>query len=263
MIKPTTEAAVFAIPGDLSTPTGGYEYARRLLQALPGLNHLQLPSGFPHPSERDLTEASARLAAVPSDTILLIDGLAFGVLPEAVLDTIRGPIVALIHHPLCLESGLSEAACDALRRSEQVALGRAAHVIATSQCTADWLSRDFGVPASRITIAEPGTIPARRARGTGYPPHLLTVGSVVPRKGYDLLVQALSRSHRSALDADHCRRPRPRPRFRAGPTRRRCPERPYRTHHPRRRPRQLGPPLRQRRYFRDQLVTRGVRHGGR
>jgi glycosyltransferase involved in cell wall biosynthesis len=191
MMKPATETAVFAIPGDLSAPTGGYAYARRLLQALPGLKHLLLPGDFPHPSERDLSDASARLAAVPRDTILLIDGLAFGVLPEAVLDTIRAPIVALIHHPLCLEAGLSEAACDALRRSEQIALGGAAQVIATSQCTADQLSLDFGVPAARITIAEPGTMPARRAHGTGYPPRLLTVGSVVPRKGYDLLVHAL------------------------------------------------------------------------
>jgi len=51
--------------------------------------------------------------------------------------------------------------------------------------------RDFGVPAGRITVALPGTDPAPRAHGTGSPLQLLAVGSIVPRKGYDVLVRAL------------------------------------------------------------------------
>jgi glycosyltransferase involved in cell wall biosynthesis len=183
--------AWFAIPGDLSTPTGGYEYARRLLRALPCLTHLPLPAGFPHPTSADLAETAERLAATPSNAILLIDGLALGALPLGCLDGVRAPIVALVHHPLYLETGLSEARRAALHATEQAALTRAACVITTSASTAALLSETFQVPADRITVAEPGTDPAPRAPGTGAPPHLLAVGAVVPRKGYDLLVEAL------------------------------------------------------------------------
>jgi glycosyltransferase involved in cell wall biosynthesis len=182
----------FAVPGDLSTPTGGYEYARQLLRRLPGLRCLPLPGGFPFPDQAGLTETAARLTTVPADTALLIDGLALGALPEWVLDQIRAPIVALVHHPLCQETGLSDAARDALRLSERAALARAVRVVTTSRNTAALLQTTFAVPDARITIAEPGTAPAPQAPRIGDPPHLLSVGAVVPRKGYEVLVRALS-----------------------------------------------------------------------
>jgi glycosyltransferase involved in cell wall biosynthesis len=43
----------------------------------------------------------------------------------------------------------------------------------------------------KLTIAEPGTDPAPRAPGSSGTLQLLAVGSVVPRKGYDILVRAL------------------------------------------------------------------------
>ena len=70
-----------------------------------------------------------------------------------------------------------------------------ARVIATSPTTARTLAADYGVPAERITVAPPGTDrPARRASGNsrGDPVALLAVGAVVPRKGYDLLIEALA-----------------------------------------------------------------------
>jgi glycosyltransferase involved in cell wall biosynthesis len=184
--------AWFAIPGDLSTPTGGYEYARRLLRAVPQLTHLQLPGSFPHPTDADLAEVAERLAATPPDAILLVDGLALGAFPLACLGGVRAPIVALVHHPLYLETGLSETRRAALRATERAALARAAHVITTSASTAALVSETFNLPGDRITIAEPGTDRAARAAGTGAPPHLLAVGAVVPRKRYDLLVEALA-----------------------------------------------------------------------
>ena len=53
-------------------------------------------------------------------------------------------------------------------------------------------------PAEKITVAEPGTDPAERARGTGKPLQLLAVGSVVPRKAYDVLVRALASRDKAA-----------------------------------------------------------------
>jgi glycosyltransferase involved in cell wall biosynthesis len=163
-----------------------------VLQALPDLTYLPLPGGFPHPTDVDLAVASARLAAVPPDAVLLIDGLAFGALPVSCLDAVQAPIVALVHHPLCLEAGISDEFRVALGLSERASLSRAAHVIVTSASTAALLSQAFGVSGARLSIAEPGSEPAARAPRAGAPPHLLAVGAVVPRKGYQLLVCALA-----------------------------------------------------------------------
>lgn len=186
----------FAIPGDLLTPTGGYAYDRRVLSLLPsyGINatHIVLPCSYPSPTVTDLDATERLLAAAPSKAKLLIDGLAYGALPADLIDRLDRRIIALVHHPLALEAGLSEARKAALRDSERAALARARHVIVTSRSTADSLVADYAVPRERITVAEPGTDPAHRATGTGTPMQLLAVGAVVPRKAYDLLVKALA-----------------------------------------------------------------------
>jgi glycosyltransferase involved in cell wall biosynthesis len=48
------------------------------------------------------------------------------------------------------------------------------------------------VPSDKLAVAEPGTEPAGRARGTGAPVALLAAGAVSPRKSYGVLVQALA-----------------------------------------------------------------------
>jgi glycosyltransferase involved in cell wall biosynthesis len=182
----------FAIPGDLSLPTGGYEYARRLLAALPELTHLPLPPGFPAPSDAELHTTARLLAAVAADSVVLFDGLALGALPLWCLDALRAPMVALVHHPLCLETGLTPTAHAELRRSETLALTRAALVLTTSDSTAALLARDFAVPGELLVVAEPGTDRAPRAPRHANPPQLLSVGAISPRKGYDVLVEALA-----------------------------------------------------------------------
>src|SRR5262249_49070766 len=55
------------------------------------------------------------------------------------------------------------------------------------------LIADFTAPAHKITVAEPGTDPVPRAtRGGQSPLQLLSVGAIVPRKAFHLLVRALS-----------------------------------------------------------------------
>jgi glycosyltransferase involved in cell wall biosynthesis len=190
--------AAFAIPGNIDLPTGGYGYDRRLLALLGNhgiaVRHIALPGSFPAPGVDDLAITARVLRECDPGAVLIVDGLAYGATPAALIETVRCPILALVHHPLCLEAGLAEARAAELRASETAALARAAHVVVTSPTTAATLAADFGVPRARITVAPPGTEPVPRAIGTRAgrgPLQLLAVGSVVPRKGYDMLVRAL------------------------------------------------------------------------
>lgn len=188
--------AAFAIPGDLGLPTGGYVYARRVLERFPlanvRLRPLALPASFPDASAEDIGETARRLGALPADTVILFDGLAYGAMPAAAIAGLQQPIVALVHHPVGLEAGLSAARQRQLIALETTALALSRRVLVTSPTTLRTLVSDFAVPAAKITVAEPGTERAARARGTTSPPQLLAVGSIVPRKAYDLLVRALA-----------------------------------------------------------------------
>jgi hypothetical protein len=184
--------AVFAIPGDIESPTGGYAYDRHLLALLADhgvhVSHLPLPGSFPHPTTDDLAATAHVLAAVPADAVLLCDGLAYGAMPAEILRAVRQPIVALVHHPVSFETGLCETARRALRVSEAAALAFAKSIVVSSPTTRAVLSSGFGVAPGRIVVAEPGTVRVPRARGSGGDPAILAVGSISPRKGYDVLV---------------------------------------------------------------------------
>ena len=188
--------AVFAFPGALETRTGGYIYDRRVIELLPACGvdvaRLQLPASFPFPSPHDLAQTQRLLSQVSAEQVLLVDGLAWGAIPPAIARAIPAAIIALCHHPLGLEAGLSAAQSAALIENERAVLNVAAHVIVTSAATAQTLIADFGVAREKITIAEPGTERAPRARGSTGAPVLLAVGSIVPRKGYDVLADAMA-----------------------------------------------------------------------
>ena len=188
---------VFAVPGDLDTPTGGYAYDKRMIAELRALGWrpqvLNLGEGFPRPSALARATARAQLNDVPKGRAIVIDGLAFGVMPdEASALSQTHPLIAMVHHPLAQESGVTPEDAAALRESERKALSFTHAVIVNSRTTADALA-GYGVPAERITVARPGTdrvsIAPRHHDG---PVALLTVGSLVPRKGYDVLIDALA-----------------------------------------------------------------------
>lgn len=187
----------FVIPGDLSLPTGGYAYDRRVLslalQAELDLRYLKIPGSFPAPPPADLAETAAVITATPEGATLLIDGLALGAMPPDYVRAFKRRVAALVHHPLGYESGLPPARAAELIANEKAVLALCDAVIVTSHDTARIIERDFSVPHEKITVAEPGNDVERRAAGSGdAAPHLVAVGSVSPRKGYDILIAALA-----------------------------------------------------------------------
>ncbi|MGZ3409244.1 MAG: glycosyltransferase family 4 protein [Xanthobacteraceae bacterium] len=188
---------VFAVPGNLDTPTGGYAYDRRVVTELRDLGWrvevLDIGDSFPSPSAAELARAQVMLANAPSDVPIMIDGLAYGVMHEEAAVLARTHrLIALVHHPLALETGVSADKAASLRKSEREALALARHVISTSVQTAKILTDDYNVRAEKITDAPPGNDPMPMATGSKDSTcRLLSVGSIVPRKGYDVLIAAL------------------------------------------------------------------------
>jgi glycosyltransferase involved in cell wall biosynthesis len=186
----------FAIPGDINQPTGGYGYARALIATAPALGArldvIPLPDGFPYPDANALAETERRLSGLPRTLPILVDGLAFGAFPVDLVRQLDRCWVALCHHPLALETGLDAKTADHFRRTEIAALSAARAVIVTSMATKNLVVAEFGVTPEQVTVAPPGVTRRPRAQRNGTPPQMLAVGSLTPRKGYDLLIEALA-----------------------------------------------------------------------
>jgi len=187
----------FAIPGDINNQTGGYIYDRRLMQELKAqglvIDHLRLGDSFPNPTDTDMASASKELLGLPVQSAVIIDGLALGVLDPEIIASMQVPFLALVHHPLAHESGLTEQRRDYLFETERKNLSFAAQVVVTSPHTKDLLVSNYQVPAAKITVVPPGidhfVVETRKAN----PPLVLSVGIQVFRKGHDVFLEALSK----------------------------------------------------------------------
>ncbi|SHJ63450.1 Glycosyl transferases group 1 [Roseomonas rosea] len=185
----------FALPAPLDAISGGYNYDRRILHGLRELGHVVRVEEMAgrHPLPDEAAEAAARsvVGRLAEGEVLVVDGLglpAFAGLPA----TARA--VGLIHHPTALETGFPAADREALLQRERALFPAMARLITTSRLTAERLSAEFAVAPSRIGTVEPGTEEAARAAGSGGPGcSILAVGTLVPRKGYDVLLRALAR----------------------------------------------------------------------
>lgn len=185
------------VPGDIDTRTGGYGYDRRIVSGLRTRGWqvivVSLPGGYPMPSNDERALAIEAFRQIPDDALVLVDGLAFGALPmETAHEGRRLRLVALVHHPLALETGLDAATASMLQESEARALRGARAVIVTSAGTVAAVKALR--PDAPVAVVEPGTDPAPLAHGSRDGTlQLLSVGSIVPRKGHDTLIDALAR----------------------------------------------------------------------
>lgn len=196
----------FAYPGDLDTPSGGYHYDRRLIAELRAMGVEIETVSLPHCSlamdRQTKTRVVSALAALPDQSIVIIDGLAYGALEnEAAAEANRLCLVALCHHPLALETGLTDRQKLALMESERRALLCARATLVTSEHTRQVLVNQFGLPAEKIVVARPGTDKVPFSPCEGNPPRLLTLASLTRRKAHDLLIAALAQLQDTAWQA--------------------------------------------------------------
>ncbi len=190
------------VAGDPGQLTGGYVYDARMVAELRRRGWRVAVTGldgrFPDPDATARRSLDTTLAALPEGARVVIDGLAMGGLPEVVeRHAARLAITALVHHPLADETGLDEESQRRLFASEARALAAIHRVIVTSPYTARGLSR-FRVPEASIRVVEPGVERAALAASalaledTERSHRLLCVASLTPRKGHELLVEALA-----------------------------------------------------------------------
>lgn len=186
------------VPGSLEQRTGGYLYNKRMVQGLRSQGWTvvvpSLQGRFPDPNPEAEVSMRNALATIPEHATVLVDSLALPALagvPAPAL-TFR-QIIALVHHLTSDETGFNTLTKNRLRHREGEAITRVSGVIVTSDYTAGRVTA-MGVRRERIRVVVPGTEASLPAVGPrpDEPVLILCVGSVIPRKGQDVLVLALA-----------------------------------------------------------------------
>lgn len=188
----------FIAPAPFDMMSGGYVYDRHVVDGLRALGHdvsvHELAGAHPLPDTASMSAARELWNNVPADAIPVIDGLGLPSFAgqETILAARR--CVGLIHHPTALETGQDIDTATALMAAERLLFPSLERIVVPSPATAECLKADFDVAAGRIVVVTPGTDPAPRSAGSGGSScHILSVGSLIPRKGHDVLLKSLAR----------------------------------------------------------------------
>jgi glycosyltransferase involved in cell wall biosynthesis len=187
----------FLVAGRLDTRSGGSIYNRRMAESLVRLGWRvdvrELDGSFPFPTAAAVEHAHSQLSLLPTGTLVLVDGLAYGAMDHVIAAVAqRLCLVALVHLPLAAEVGLDDSSAGQLKRSERAALSHARRVIVTGPATFK-LMQDLGLSHPDIISVPPGTDAAPLAVGSSSPDvHLLTVGPLTAGKGHEILIEALA-----------------------------------------------------------------------
>lgn len=187
------------VPGRLATRTGGFIYDRRIADGLGGRNWavtvVELDP-FVNPLSAPADTARAQFAGIPDGSLVLVDGLSFGSIPDVIEPHARRlRFVPIVHMMLSTAPGLSSGAASRLRDLEHRALKHARHVVITGERTRPHIQSALGhQDDSVVTHIPPGTdrVGIRTHESTGPPVRLLCVANVTPGKGHDILVRSLA-----------------------------------------------------------------------
>jgi len=169
-------AHLLAPAGFAERPSGGNLYDARVRAGLAGLGcdvvtH-EVGSG---------RETAAVLATLPDGAVALVDSLVVSWAPSVLLAALpRLRLVPLVH--MAFETP-----------GEGELLAGAPAVVVTSEWSRRWLVEHYDVDPERVHVAMPGAEIADPVPGTNAGGELLCVAAVVPGKGHDVLLAALSR----------------------------------------------------------------------
>ncbi|ABP55006.1 glycosyltransferase family 4 protein [Salinispora tropica] len=180
--------ALYAVlPGDVddpANPSGGNRYDRRVLDGLAAagwsIHEHPAAGAWPYPASADRSVLARVLDALPSGSLVLLDGLVASAVPEILAPNAgRLRLAVLVHLPVASEA-------------ERAALRHAAVIVATSTWTRQWLLDRYRLPAERVCVAAPGVDRVAAVPGSAAGERLLCVAAVTPLKGHDTLVDALA-----------------------------------------------------------------------
>ena len=196
------------VPGALDQVTGGYLFDRQVVDGLRAAGRevtvVELAGRHPD-ADVPAREAAARaLREMPDGRAAVIDGLALPAFVDCLAhEASRLRLIGFVHHPLALETGLSAADAQAYAALEAGLWPLLRGVICPSAHTARAVIA-AGVAPARVAVAMPGTHhpvaamtgawPSVRPGGqrATRPLRMLAVGTVTPRKGHRLLIEALA-----------------------------------------------------------------------
>lgn len=191
-------ALAFLVPGPLDQLTGGYLFDRKVVEGMRALGRTvtvtELAGRYPSADAVARAAAAQALGRLPANSAAVIDGLAL----PGFIDCLQGEaqrlrLIGFIHHPLSLETGLSPAAARQYAALEARLWPLLRGVICPSAHTAHAVIAS-GIAPQRVAVVAPGTakpVPAGRRNAPG-PLRLLAVGTVTPRKGHLLVIEALA-----------------------------------------------------------------------
>ncbi len=177
---------------DPARPSGGNAYDRRVCQGLGetgwSVRAHAVPGSWPQPDAASYAALAGVIQAIPDDAVVLLDGLVASTAPEVLVPQAnRLRLVTLVHMPLG-----HDPADDDARRREVAVLSAAASVVTTSRWARRTLLELYELPGDRVHVAEPGVDAAGLAPGTAGAGALLCVAAVIPGKGHDVLLDALT-----------------------------------------------------------------------
>jgi glycosyltransferase involved in cell wall biosynthesis len=177
---------------DPARASGGNAYDRRICRELDEIGwpvHVHaVPGSWPRPDKAAYTALAGVVQEIPDGALALLDGLVASTAPEVLVPQAnRLRLVPLVHMPLGHDTSDDDA-----RTREGAVLAVAASVVTTSAWSRRVLLELYSLRGDRVHVAEPGVDAAPLSSGTATAAALLCVAAVIPGKGHDVLVDALT-----------------------------------------------------------------------
>jgi glycosyltransferase involved in cell wall biosynthesis len=191
-------ALTWFVPGNFPPTTGAIVFDTKLGAALSAMGHAvsitPLGGAHPWPDGEARVSAEKGLAAALriSGESIVIDGFCLYAFAGLAEELESAGAICMVHHPMSHEPQLSAAEREGYAAVERALLPHLAHIVVPSEAVRAQLASIPGLPADRVTVITPGLPDAPRSSGSGDSGcHLLAIASLIPRKGFDTVLNAL------------------------------------------------------------------------